>query len=355
MHPMNETLHKRLVNKYTSVKVANEGLATVYQIAYDTDGSPRMVFSQVGEAYRICCPFCSDTRHRLYVNHLYGLRDVTGRTMDFMAMCWNEDCLSVELNREMFFDWISGDSLHDSKVKKGKVESTELRKVNMPGPCTKLHHLPTHHDANIYIRGRGFDPEVLGQVYDVSYCHNSMFYLARGNIVIPIHRGVELVGWQTRYLGELEWKNRELKKRGELPPKYFTLPAYPKSRWLPNLDRARKYYTGVLVEGFFDVFGAGPMCMPLLGSSISSIQQKLFVQVFGKRSGVLMLDPDVQHDEKKWPKLSESINALKRLMPLAVVWPPEGLDPGSMNREVTCDIIRQQAKAQGVTVSFGKV
>lgn len=356
MQPMNEDLYKRLVNRYKTVKVANEGLATVYQIAYDTEGRPRMVFSQVGEAYRVNCPFCSDMRYRLYVNHLYGLKDVNDRRMTFMAMCWNEDCLANELNRELFYAWISGDSLDRAKVKPGRVEGTgELRKVGMPGPCTKLHHLPTHHEANVYVRGRSFDPELLGKVYGVSYCHNSMYYLARGNLVIPITKGPDLVGWQVRYLGELDWKNKELKNRGELPPKYFTMPGFPKGQWLPNIEKARRHYTGVLVEGFFDVFGAGPMCMPLLGSSLGAAQQKLFLQAFGKRSGVLMLDADVQRDEKKWPKLSESIAALKRQMPLAVVWPPEGLDPGSMDREVTCDIIRQQAKEQGVKVSFGKV
>lgn len=352
---LNANLYKKLLNRYKAVKVANEGLATSYQIVYDGEGRPRLVFTQVGEAYRICCPFCNDTRFRLYVNHLYGREDETGRKMDFLAMCWNENCLGDDRYRETFYEQVGGSCLATAPLKVGASVTQELRALTLPGPCTKLHKLPVHHEANVYVRSRDLDPMVLGKFYGVSYCHNSIYPLARGRLLVPIHKGRDMVGWQCRHVGELPWKDKEAKKRGELPPKYFTAPGYPKAQWLPNLDVARQYHTGVLVEGFFDVFRAGPMCMPLLGSSINPLQRKLLTQAFGKRSAVLLLDPDVKGDEKKWPKIHESILDIQRQMPLAVVWLPEGSDPGSLEREVTCEIIREQARDQHVKVSFAKV
>lgn len=354
MEPLNPSLYKKLLNRYKAVKVANMGLATMYEIVYH-DGRPRLVFNQVGEAYRICCPFCSDTRFRLYVNHLYGLENQAGQTMDFMAMCWNENCLSDDRWRETLHEQVGGACLASVPVRRGQEVVNQLRPLSLPGPCTLLHKLPEHHEVNMYVRSRELDPNILGKFYGVSYCHNSMYSLARGRLLVPIRRGSDMVGWQCRYVGEMAWKDKEAKKRGELPPKYFTAPGYGKSLWLPNLDVARTYYTGVLVEGFFDVFRAGPMCMPLLGSSINPFQRKLLVQAFGKRSAVLLLDPDVKDDKNKWIKVQESIQDIKRQMPLAVCWLPEGTDPGSMEREVTCEIIHEQAKQQNVKISFRKV
>ena len=36
-------------------------------------GKPEFQASNPGEYYRIACPFCLDTRHRLWINHRWGV------------------------------------------------------------------------------------------------------------------------------------------------------------------------------------------------------------------------------------------------------------------------------------------
>ena len=67
----NPTRYQLLCARFGKVMIANAGEATVF-------GTPRfnMKSGQIestttlsGEFYRIACPFCADTRHRLYVNY----------------------------------------------------------------------------------------------------------------------------------------------------------------------------------------------------------------------------------------------------------------------------------------------
>ena len=47
-----------------------------------------------GEYYSVNCPHCSDTRHRMTVNHMYGQPDPvdSARRMTWLVHCFNEDC-----------------------------------------------------------------------------------------------------------------------------------------------------------------------------------------------------------------------------------------------------------------------
>ena len=40
---------------------------------------PWLDIKEPGEQFRICCPFCHDTRFRLYISHMWGQRDSTVR------------------------------------------------------------------------------------------------------------------------------------------------------------------------------------------------------------------------------------------------------------------------------------
>lgn len=90
---LNPVLYQRLVELFGSVKVANAG-----QSATPFSG---------GEQYRVCCPYCNDKRHRLYISHLYATSEHRG-----LAYCHNEThCLDRPDNRDDLYERIVSGAL----------------------------------------------------------------------------------------------------------------------------------------------------------------------------------------------------------------------------------------------------
>ena len=47
------------------------------------------------EDYRVNCPFCSDTRHRLYISCQWGVYDpFAGHSNIHLIRCYNENCVN---------------------------------------------------------------------------------------------------------------------------------------------------------------------------------------------------------------------------------------------------------------------
>ena len=90
----------------------------------------------------------------------------------------------------------------------------------------------THPAAHYLVHDRGFDLQELAAQYDVRYCQGGWGGDAQaGNrIVIPVRQDGQLMGWQARYIGELEWNAWE--------PKYKFPRGMKKSRLLYNIDAA---------------------------------------------------------------------------------------------------------------------
>jgi hypothetical protein len=362
--PLNPALYGRLRRAYGAVRMANDGLALIARdmpaaLTWDRDAAKanvrtRLVIDQDGEYYRVNCPFCLDTRFRLYVSYMFGHKlDNVDRRLDFLAVCFNENCLGRDENRERFLDTLRAldSELGMMPVRKGRVLPEGPPVVLWPGPCKPLHLLPDGHPARSYVEGRCCDPDRLGKFYDVRYCSESIHVYARNRIVVPIYWRGQLAGWQARYLGELPWK-----KRKGLPPKYYTMKGMLKGRFLPNHENARCYRTGVLVEGWFDVFAFGPMALPLMGNSVTAIQARMFGDTFGKdgRSGVILLDPE-EYDDPTFGR--RVLDPLRSRMPdrLAVVRLPGEKDPGELDRAFLRDYVREQADDQGVEVSYERL
>jgi hypothetical protein len=356
---LNPYLYACLRRAFGSVKVANQGMAmSPPPISVPDMLNPKKMHLDVhefGEYYRVNCQFCSDTRHRLYVNHMFGRKDLSGRKLMFLAVCFNEGCLADENNKEEFRDMLraTDDELEVQPLYRGKEVDPSKAKIRWPGPCRNLTELSRGHRARQYVGDRGLDPDRLGRYYGLSFCLDSIYHLARERLVIPVYWRGKLVGWQTRYVGELPWKDPE--KKHDLPPKYWTMPNFPRGRILPNFDSASKFRTGVLVEGWFDTYSFGPMAMPVLGNTITEQQISTFSGVWSQRgrSGVWLLDP-----ETRGMKSTEFlINRLRGLMSgqLAVVWLPKGTDPGSLDRAFLRDYVEEHADDQGVKVSWDKV
>jgi hypothetical protein len=100
--PLNPTLFSLLRDRFRSVQVANEGQEMVWTTvpSMTRPGKTQMFIISAGEYYRIACPYCSDQRHRLWVNHRYGTRGTDGRPMLWLAHCYNENCLDSPARRQ---------------------------------------------------------------------------------------------------------------------------------------------------------------------------------------------------------------------------------------------------------------
>lgn len=347
MQVLNPTLYRRLKRIFKHVRVSNEGEAACYRGVHDVDHRPNLFFTHTGEYYQVCCPFCTDTRFRLYVNHLYGKVDTFGRTMKFLAVCYNEGCLNKLSNSDSLWDDLSGGNdefLTEAFTNKGREVPIEARETTWPGPVKQLSKLRDDHPAVQYLVDRKFDPDYLGDYFDVRYCEESHYYLCRNRLIIPVYEGDKLKGWQARFIGE--WKKG-------MPPKYFTLPGMPRRSLIYNFDEARHYKTGIVMEGPSDVWAVGLMGMCTFGATMTPLQQRMFIAVFKERNGVLLYDPE----EFEKPATQKLIRLLREKMPdrIAALKLPNGIDPGSfgsLGRTFLRDFIYEKALEQGVRVSY---
>lgn len=344
---LNPHLYRRLKRIFGKVRVSNEGEAAAYRASHDADDKPKLFFSHTGEYYQVCCPFCNDTRFRLYINHLYGKYDTFGRVMKFLAVCYNEGCLQHERNAESLWEDLSqgdDDFLTQSRVHRGREVPVEAQETTWPGPCLKLTELRNTHPAIEYLRSRHFDVDYLADRFDVRYCVDSHYFLCRERLIIPVYERGKLKGWQARYVGD--WKKG-------MAPKYFTFPGMPRRALIYNFDAAREWDTGIIMEGPTDVWAMGPMGVCTFGSTMTYMQQRIFRAVFRRRAAVLLYDPE-EFEKESTRKL---VRAFREKMPytFAALKLPDGVDPGSLGtqgRDFLRDFVYYGAREEGVKVRF---
>ena len=345
---LNKQLYLACKQVFGHVKIQNQGQSQQRSLTYDLVSNkhkPSVDYS--GEYYTVCCPFCNDTRFRLYVNHRFGVCDEFGREELYLAHCfYEESCLSKQENRLQLFDMLKGRMRFEPTVKEGKEVTVSDFVTTWPGRVTRLDKLGDTHAARSYLHSRGFDPDRIARFYNVHFCEQSDRWLCNNRLIIPIYHEKKMRGWQARFVGEKNWKSKGS------PPKYYTCPGTPKGQLLYNLGNAARYKTGVVVEGVTDVWSLGPMAVCTLGASMTARQQSLFVSAFGGHSGVLLYDPE----EMETPAIKNLITFLRSKFEggFAAVTLPEGVDPGSMDRQIMREFISQEAAKQGCEVDWGK-
>jgi hypothetical protein len=345
--PLNARLFKQLERLFGHVRISNQGQAMISSYKKDFfSGRDQLQVEYPGEYYQVCCPRCSDTRFRLYINHCWGHRDERGRRNLWLAICYNEGCYSEHESRMELWEALTevDSALDRGRIFTGTIVAEEDRCVELPGPCTPLHELPESHRANKYLASRFYNPELLSKFYGVCYCNDSHYYMARQRIVVPIHLAGKLRGFQARHVGDLDWK------KDGAPPKWWTGPGTQRGQLLYNIDKAVGYETGVIVEGPGDVWGFGPMACALFGSTMTQQQQRMFAARFADHSAVVLLDPEEMEEDSTQLLIS---NLRKQITGgVAAVTLPAGSDPGSSDRMFLREFIYHQAKEQGVRVSY---
>lgn len=344
---LNNALYSALTESFGDVTVACEGEPCAGRYCYD-DAS-RVVFDmQVGgEYYRVNCPFCNDTRKRLWVHHRWGAGTLERPDDKFWwaAICYNENCLSIPANRHALSSRVLrsvGRELHARDTVECPTQFVRpTGDVEDPGVCVPLTQLPMDHPANMYVLSRGFTAEYLVNNYGVSYCTQAKpeYSPATGRLIFPIFAGGIKVGWQGRYVGDLNWKNTGIAK-------YYTMPHFHKRQYLYGMDAAKALPFVVITEGVTDVCAIGAGAVALLGKSMSAAQAVIVATHWNKI--VILLDEDAYiESEALYSRLRNTADVIR-------VQLPPGADPAQMahlDPEYLWDLIYGTAVHAGVALT----
>jgi hypothetical protein len=368
--PLCPGLYELLRRAFGDVLIANEGEEVViggrrWNANY---GRAEWDIVQSGEYYRVNCPYCGDGRKRLWFHYCYGQLDDEdgGRIINWMVNCYNEGCLSghdrraVENRQDLEIRLFSAEM---STVERSRLLATQpgnrsdnepLVEVILPGRVTRLDELPSSHEAVRYIEDRGYDAGKLGRKYGLCYCRKAFeFSQVQGRLIIPIEMDGQLVGWQARYVGELNWSACGVRK-------YYNLPGMKKRKMLYNWDRASQGRIIVVVEGVTGVWTVGDPTVALLGKSITAYQMNRLAHLTLRddkpRCLVLMLDPDADQDYKERRRLdlafTNLMNSYNKTGGAAVrVHLPKGKDPGNFDHETIWDMIYAAGDDVGVDIA----
>lgn len=331
---LNPDLYKRLQQRFGAVKIHNPGEA-MQGSWLSNFGQNRFQVTHWGEVYGVNCFACTDSRQRLAINHRWGVGPPTGNDKNKfwnMAVCYNENCheragFHDELRKQLYGLY----KPPDLSVKAGKkVEFAQ--NAELPGLVVRVDELPMDHPANKYLLDRKFNSYKLAELYGVGYCYSSdNFPMAVGRLIAPFYMNKELVGWQGRYVGELDnWKT---------VPKYYTMPGAWPNHVLYDYDTARAVSPDLVLvtEGIFDCWRLGPGSVALLGKLLKGTQGTLLGQW---KKVVLILDSDAQKEGKR---IKEQ---LRGKSDVALVTLPAGEDPATM--EGIWDVIIEQCEMQGM-------
>lgn len=343
-------LYDRLRAAFGSVIVANRGeqLSGVSEVsAMSSSTRPRLRVVNSGEYYRVNCPFCTDTRKRLWVNYQFA-------RYPWLVHCFNETyCMSGaggQSRRQRLQQWLFDTTrpvvLH---VEPGTVvDDRPVGPIEMPGDVIPVDQLPPGNPAASYLFNRGYDLRQLARSFGVGYVERvydpSQHRPLEGRIFIPIVQNGELVGWQGRYPADLKWKEVRF-------PKYYNLRHMPKRKMLYNFDLARKYRTVVLTEGVTDVWSVGPCAVSILGSELTPQQRDMLVSAWSGGTAVVLLDGDAVENNRVMTMELNDVFSDRGGRVLSVPLPPDK-DPGDLSQQAIWEIIHHHADRQGVTIDL---
>lgn len=343
---LNPMLYTSLTRRFGRVIVANQGMEAVPVPMMTASGRSRTNYKH-GEYYRVSCPYCGDTRSRLYFSYLWGIYDPAEQTRHLdLAHCQNESCLSKTGRRDQLsyelYDAFPSQLLRRENLRTGK-PFTIPEFVDSPGRVVAVDKLSNSHPAVEYLSSRGYDVRELASQFSVGYCEDAAdaYPLMQGRLVVPVFSGGKLVGWQGRYVGDIDWKARRI-------PKYYNWVAFSKSHFLYNQDSAVRYKLVVLVEGVTDVWSVGPQAVASFGAGASVAQLSKLGELGRDGFLVLLCDGD---DAGRGPKLEAMLKHLGAYLPNRVVpvHLPNDTDPGSFHRDVLWSWIEHAVRERGWT------
>jgi hypothetical protein len=286
VNPLNQTLYALLQHKFGDVRISNPGSSAVVQRVRDPL-NPKRTLTQAahwGEYYTVCCPFCNDVGHKLWINYMYGVdydRQTGRRTGTHLAVCYKNSCTAAPGRLAQLEDLIFGPGkrlLARLPIREGVVD-TATEQIEPPGEILSLLELPETAPAVQYLNGRQFDIEMLANVFDVGVCvkpaqrHPAM----RGRIYIPSYFNRRLVAFQGR-----------APTTQDVKMKYYTWGT--KSRALYNYDAAAAEDYLVIVEGAPSVWRHPRATVSVFGKSLSAWQENTIATTWISKPVFIVLD-----------------------------------------------------------------
>ena len=326
------------------MQLANQGEPLHYVADVGYGGRSQTKIYHSGEYYRVNCPFCKDTRKRLWINHKYGQYDNYGHPMTFLATCYNDECLSVASNRSSLFNAIYGLQNGRKKLPPFPLadvpwDSAASATARLPGECiplTRLAQVSPNHPAVQYMLGKRRYTHALLDKFNISLCTRPLpeFEYVADRIIFPVYMRDQLVGWQARYIDTANWK---------VTPKYYSMKGMKKQQFLYNFDNAKDSPFVVVVEGPTDCRPLYDCGVGLFGKSISRKQYDLLLQTWAGKPIIMLLDADA---------LEESTSVIKDMQRNGVCVVqgqlPAGTDPGDYDRSAVMNLVYAQARNIGV-------
>lgn len=342
--PLNPFLYNQLLAHFGQVTIADGGYALQGKYVRNPGtGAIQLDVLSPGEYYCVNCPFCSDTKKRLWINHRWGVEDATGRRNHWLAICYNENCLAETANFRSLRDQVETLRQHpvvrEQDILPGAMldRPGELCEVTLPGYCVPLESLAEDHPARIYVERRQYDPVWLSRMFGVSFCMEHRLGWINRRLIIPIWFQGKLVGWQARAIQEI---------RDDTTPKYFTMPGLHKNQLFYNWDMASREPCVVLTEGATKAWRVGRCGLATLGKTKELSLPRLHLLGSLPQQTIIV----VLMDGNAFLEGQELARQLHVLFPNRVVHVPlrGEIDPGDLSEELLWDWIEKAACGQGL-------
>lgn len=316
--PLNESLYKAIATAWDQVpKIINEGEQAsvdypVPVISFLEEAITPIATNRIhgGEQYAICCPFCTDKRHRLYFSYLWGatihVGSATYRCSDSLVRCFNEECQRVpeyknEIRSKLSAILSDSNLLESIQVTAAEPEATTQLSNQVPLPPNLrsiTDPLVPEYVRSYWLRYRGYSAEILDR-YGVKFTYLDHPVRAGAPMcqqmvtIIPVYQGGDYWFYQIRLIPingdpKLGYERDQL---GVELPKYI-IPHGSRKNWaLYNIDNAQSSKTVYLVEGVSDVWRIGDAAVARFGKTLSRAQIVLLKEkLFNKR---LVIVPDM--------------------------------------------------------------
>lgn len=323
-----------------------------------------------GEQYAVCCPFCGDTRQRLYISHMWDTEFVQANVRyhcsDQLMHCFNENCTANPEHRTKLINSLREAIGNMVEIPEDDMGSSEIyhgdelaNQCLYPAEAKDLDDPNTPKEVLQYLRERGFDPTELQRVWGVQWLVRYGKF-SHPILVIPVVQNDEYWFWQGRLVpinGHVDGEVERDPATGKLFPKYY-FPHGVKKAWaLYNLDKSRTHDTVFIAEGVTDAWAIGQGSVARFGKSLSSAQVQLLVdQCFGKH---IIIVPDMD-DPQALDCAKEDVMKLEIQSSFASVklaLPPNGMDPCDMlkqyGKDVSCHLKNQAKSLSQVNSSDG--
>lgn len=330
--PINQCLYNALFRIGKGhITITSAGEPMVFEYHEMPDGHVVKNVISPGEYYRINCLNCNDTTRRLWVNHMFGVKDPrTGSRHRWLAHCFNENCLAEEMNRQDLIDWLGDFGASHTNIPIVQRPATEANCAAPPLPADMilLDKLPDDHIAVDYVRNRGFDPHWLANEWGIGFSFEACPWSPQGRLIIPLIKyedgDAHHAGWQARAIEEND------------KPKYHTAKGTKKSHVLYGFDHVADDLPVLITEGPFDVWSAhrcGRIGISLLGKSASASQINQLVTLYENRPLIVALDNDAEGDGRDLVLLLRRSRLDKgETTPVVLAPLPAGCDIGDLDR-----------------------